>query len=117
MSLVAYPPRDPKVEKWFNKVLNSNRQLTQDRCHAFLHALLTITLRRLEEICNDKAIVQKIQTSPHSRLAILASEFRNRMARGRTFKMHGPYRTKFYDDVIVQAEVLLPYFPRIEERS
>jgi len=112
--VLAYPPNDPKVVQWFAAVNNREEQLTQDRCHAFLHALLYTTLSHLEEICRDKTIDQKLQAEPSLRLQTLASEFRNRMAKGRTFDAHGDYRKKFYDIVYERAEeVILPSFPRI----
>jgi hypothetical protein len=89
--------------------------VTQDRCHAFLHALLFTTLSHLKGICNDEAVDQKIQANPPLRLQILASEFRDRMATGRTFEAHGDYRTKFYDIVFERAdEVVLLSFPSIQ---
>jgi hypothetical protein len=117
--VLAYPPRDPKVQQWFSASNNSEQQLARDRCHAFLHALLSTTLSHLKEICGDEAIAQKIQTEElEPRLAILASEFRNRMAKGRTFEAHGAYRTNFYDVVFARAnEVILPSLPRTERSS
>lgn len=109
--LLAYPPRDPQVAKWFASSNNDTAQLTQNRCHAFLHALLFTTLSHLKEISDDEAVAPKIQAEPFLKLQILASEFRNRMAKGRTFEAHGDYRTKFYDVVYERAEeVVLPSF-------
>jgi len=73
--VLAYPPADPSVEQWFSKQNNRSQRLTRDRCHAFLHALLSTTLSHLMEICDDKVVAQKLQTEP--RLATLASEFRD----------------------------------------
>ena len=109
--VLAYPPRDPKVEEWFSASPNSTQQTTENRCHAFLYALLSTTLCRLREICDEEVVAQKLKSQPKSRLATLASEFRDRMADGRTFEAHGAYRTKFYDDVYAQAlKVMLPSF-------
>ena len=114
--VLAYPPRDPQVEQWFAASNNPTEQGTQDRCHAFLHALLFTTLSHLREICDDKAVFEKIQAKPFDRVQILASEFRSRMANGRTFEAHGEYRTKFYDNVSVRAQqVVLPSFPSIQQ--
>ena len=53
---------------------------------------------------------------PSDRVQILASEFRSRMAKGRTFESHGEYRTKFYHNVSVRAQqVVLPSFPSIQQ--
>ena len=114
--VLAYPPRDPQVEQWFAASNNPTEQGTQDRCHAFLHALLFTTLSHLQEIYEDKAVFEKIQAKPSDRMRILASEFRSRMAKGRTFEAHGDYRTKFYDDVYVRAQqVVLPSSPSIQQ--
>ncbi|KAI0302586.1 hypothetical protein BC826DRAFT_422138 [Russula brevipes] len=99
----TYPPRDPKVGEWFDVSQNHEQQRTRDRCHAFLHALLSTTLFRLKNICDDKAVAHKIETEPRSRLKILASEFRNKMAEGRVFEEHGEYRRNFYDEVYRDA--------------
>ena len=115
VACLAYPPRDPKVEEWFSASPNNMQQVTQNRCHAFLHALLSTTLTHLREICGAEAVAQELRSPPESRLATLASEFRKRMADGRTFEAHGPYRTKFYDAVFAKAsKVMLPSFPRIQ---
>jgi len=107
--VLAYPPRDPEVEQWFALTNNTMAKFTQDRCHAFLHALLFTTLSHLKVICDDKVVVQEMKGK--SRLATLASEFRHRMAEGRTFDAHGTYRTNFYDAVLAQAQkVMLPSF-------
>ena len=112
--VLAYPPRDPEVVRWFAAANNETEQLTQDRCHAFLHALLSTALSHLKEICNDQIIAQKLRAKPSLRLQTLASEFRNRMAKGRTFEAHGDYRSKFYGIVCERAEkVNLPSFPSI----
>ena len=104
------------MEQWFANFALTNHTtagVTQDRCYAFLHALLSTTLSHLEVMCHEKVVVQGMEGKP--RLATLASEFRDRMAQGRTFGAHGPYRTNFYDAVITQAqEVMLPSFPRIQ---
>ena len=91
------------MERWFAASNNDTEKLAQDRCHAFLHSLLSTTLLHLEEICKDEAVHQKIQAEPSIRLQILASEFRSRMAKGRTFEAHGDYRRKFYDIVFETA--------------
>ena|ERR1700733_11668893 len=110
---LAYPPRDPQAGAWFRASLNETQETTQHRCHAFLHALLFTTLSHLREICDEEAVAQKMQTEPP--LATLASEFRDRMAKGRTFEAHGAYRTNFYDAVFAQAhKVTPPSFPRIQ---
>ena len=111
--VLAYPPRDPQVGQWFSPLNNPEQQVTQNRCHAFLHALLSTTLYHLREICADEAVAWEIQTTiqPGPRLAILAHEFRNRMAKGRTFEEHGDYHRTFYEDVVTHAqEVILPSF-------
>lgn len=116
--VLAYPPRDPKVVRWFAAANNDSEQLTQDRCHAFLHALLFTTLSHLKEICNDETVAQKLQARPPPslRLQTLASEFRDRMAEGRTFEAHGDYRRKFYDIVFERADqVVLPSFPSVRQ--
>ena len=101
------------IQKWKNGSEHSTQQITEDRCHAFLHALLSTTLSSLTEICKDKDVALKRQ--PDARLAILASESRDRMASGRTFDAHGDYRTKFYDAVFAKAtEVMSSSFPRIQ---
>jgi hypothetical protein len=108
----AYPPSDPPVVEWFSTNMNRTEQGTTDRCHAFLHALLDTTLSHLEEICEDKTIDEKLQAEPSHRLHTLASEFRNRMAKGQTFETHGDYRRNFYDIVFERAaKVVLPSFP------
>ena len=100
------------MEEWFNAVRNRDQQLTRNRCHAFLHALLSTTLSRLKEICDDKAVAQEIELEPRSRLMILASKFRDKMAEGRKFEQHGEYRRSFYDEVYRDAEeVKLGVFP------
>ena len=65
--VLAYPPRDPQAEQWFAVSNNPTEQGTQDRCHAFLHALLFTTLSHLREICDDKAVFEKIQAKPSFR--------------------------------------------------
>ena len=82
------------------------QQVVRDHCHAFLHALLSTTRQHLEEIANDKDVAQKMQ-KPKDHLPILASEFRDRMAKGRTFDAHGAYRRKFYDIVLKRAEKVI----------
>ncbi|KAK2459288.1 hypothetical protein APHAL10511_008709 [Amanita phalloides] len=99
----TYPPRDVDVCEWFSLYGRVGQQAVRDRCHAFLHALLSTTQQCLEEIANDEVVAQKIQT-PEDRLPILASEFRDRMAEGRTFKAHGAYRKKFYSVVFRRAK-------------
>ncbi len=72
---------------------------------AFLHALLSTTLSHLKEICDDEAVAQRIETGPP--LAILASEFRNRMAKRRMFETDGAYRREFYDVIFELAEKVI----------
>ncbi|KAI0300392.1 hypothetical protein BC826DRAFT_675902 [Russula brevipes] len=111
--ITTYPPCDPQVGLYFNVTQSPEQQRIRDRCHAFLHALLSTTLSRLKDICGDNAVAQKLQTEPQSRLKILASEFRNKMAEGRVFERHGEYRRDFYDEVYRDAEeVNLGVFPK-----
>jgi hypothetical protein len=95
------------VDEWFSLAPNRTQQITEDRCHAFLHALLSTALCHLDEICDEECIDRESQGN----LATLASLFWDRMAKGRTVESHGTYRTKFYDAVFEQAnEVMLPSF-------
>ena len=90
---------------WFDALGSAAPEEVRNRCDAFLHALLSTTLLYLRKIRDEKRLDK-------NRLQIIASEFRNRMADGRTFAEHGPYRTRFYDDVYSRAnKVLLPPFP------
>ncbi len=112
--VLAFPPRDPEVTRWFDPSNHWEQQSTRHRCHAFLHALLYTTLSHLREICDDEAVAQKMETEPAQE--ILASEFRNRMAKGRTFEAHGAYRKGFYDAVCELAkEVIFLSFLRTEQ--
>ena len=101
---------------WFSALhkWEKEQQGVRDHCHAFLHALLSTTRQHLEAIANNEAVAQKIR-NPEDRLPILASEFRDKMAKGRTFDSHGAYREHFYDFVFKRAtKVTLPPSPRIE---
>ena len=104
------------MDGWFSTLheWGDKQQGVRDHCHAFLYALLCTTLQHLKEIANNKAVASKIQ-NPEDRLPILASEFRDRMAKGRTFDSHGVYRNEFYKTVFQLArEVILSPPPRIE---
>ena len=92
---------------WFDALRSAVQEEVQNRCEAFLHALLCTTLSYLQKIYDDKRAARK-----KVGLESLASEFRDKMAEGRTFAEHGPYCTTFYDDVFSRAQkVLLPSFP------
>jgi len=103
------------VGAWFSALRewSDKQQAVRDHCHAFLHALLSTTLQHLKAIANNEAVAQKIK-NPEDRLLILASEFRDRMAKGRTFDSHGAYRQQFYSVVFKHARrVTLPPSPGI----
>ena len=72
-----------------------------DRCNTFLRALLGHTRKKLTEITKDLSSTLKDHGLP--RLRQPSSAFRDKMAEGREFESHGPYRSTFYDDVIRQA--------------
>jgi hypothetical protein len=99
--VLAYPPPDPKIRAWFAEEIRSQSAL-QDRCNAFLHALLGHTCKVLTDISNDLSATLQGQ-GPQQRLHSLSSEFRNKMAEGGDFENHGPYRSAFYDDAMKQA--------------
>ena len=104
------------MSAWFRTLhgWSDKQQGVRDHCHAFLHALLSTTRQHLEAIANNEAVAQKIR-NPEDRLPILASEFRDKMAKGRTFDSHGAYRENFYDIIFKRArKVTLPLSPRIE---
>jgi len=104
------------VYAWFSALhkWEKEQQGVRNHCNAFLHALLFTTRQRLQDIADDEAVTRKIK-NPRDRLPILASEFRDRMAKGRTFDAHGAYRNDFYEDVFTFAkQVTLPSSPRIE---
>ncbi|KAF8875860.1 hypothetical protein CPB84DRAFT_1796248 [Gymnopilus junonius] len=112
----SFPPPDPQVKKWFEIETNLsspvNQQAVQNRCNAFLLALLYKTRDELDQIVTEHlAQLRDLEQRGHTkenakkRVTLLSREFRKKMAEGGTFEKHGDYRSNFYDEVFRLAEV------------
>ena len=88
--VLGYPPSDLKVREWFAVEVKS-RNVLQDRCNSFLHALLTVTRKELTDISKElsdtlKALQGNDEAKAWGRVNLLSSRFRDKMAKGGRLK-------------------------------
>ncbi|KAF8907965.1 hypothetical protein CPB84DRAFT_1768288 [Gymnopilus junonius] len=102
----SFPPPDPQVKKWFEIETNLsspvNQQAVQNRCNAFLLALLYKTRDELDQIVTEHlAQLRDLEQRGHTkenakkRVTLLSREFRKKMAGAERLKKHGDYRSIF----------------------